>query len=106
MATTHIAFGKAGYIGGAVPIPALLFDSLSAATTQTMTPSGSSVQSTAAAPAGSSERPACRISSDTQVYVAVGASPHADAEPRILIPAGGVEYLMCNAGDKVAIMTG
>lgn len=105
MATTQIAFGKVGYGGASVDVPALVWGSGNAVTSETITPSGSNQQTTITAPR-IGERAVARIATDTAIYFALGASPDATtAASRVYLPAGGIEYVVCDAGDKVAVVT-
>ena len=46
-----------------------------------------------------------RVTTDTQCYIAFGASPTATANS-MLLPAFGVEYFGVNPGDKISVYDG
>lgn len=102
MALTQVVFGEVGDMGAGGMLPALIASSISS---ETIAPTGSNQMTTAVAPA-LGRRPCARVATDTAVYVAIGASPDAStAANRIYLPANAVEYIMCKAGDKLAVIT-
>lgn len=100
MAITQVMYTVVETIpGGVLPI---IRPSLS--TSETLTPSGSNQSTTATAGAGQT---ICRITTDTNIYVEVGASPDAtsDAGGRALVMAGQTEYFAVSLGHKAAVVT-
>jgi len=102
MALTHFAFSRGGYLGAGGIMPALDFDDI---VSEGIAPSGSNQQTTAEAP-NVGQRPLCLVSTDTAVYVAFGSSPNATtAASRVFVPANAVVGIICNVGDKAAVVT-
>ena len=104
MATTQFAFGPIGYNHGGGVIPHLLAAGI---VSQSLTPSGSPGATTAVAQTlGGNPRIACRVATDTAVYVSFGTAPNASNDAsRILVPANTVETVFVNAGDKGSVVT-
>ena len=106
MATTQISFGIVGQPVGR-EVPAMVAESV---VSESITPSGSNQQTTIAARGGDpvldERNTMARIATDTTVYVSFGSAPDAvnDAN-RLLIPAGGVEYLFVRPGYMAAVVT-
>jgi len=73
-------------------------------TTQVMTVSGSSVQSTAVGAGVTMLRLA--NSSAAHCHFSIGASPTASLTTSPMLPANAVEYVACAGGDKVAVIRG
>ena len=75
------------------------------AVSETITSTASNQQTTITAPA-LGHNPVALISTDTAVYVAIGANPNAlsGTTRRYLYPAGAVFAIGCAAGDKVAVV--
>lgn len=97
---TQFSFGLVGIGAQGGVIPAMINGTQ---TSETKTASGSSSPTTATAPAGdnSSRVPMARVSTTVDVYVSFGASPNATSDTnRIMVPAGGVEYVFVKTGDK------
>ena len=94
MALTQFAFGaveghfEAMYFAGV--------------TIETVTPSGTSGATTAAAHAAQN---ICRVSTDTAVYVTFGSSPTASSSAGLYMPANSVEYFRVKSADKGAVIT-
>lgn len=73
-------------------------------TTQVMTVTASSVQSTAVGAGVTILRLA--NGSAAHCHFAIGASPTASLTTSPMLPANAVEYVACNSGDKVAVIRG
>jgi len=73
-------------------------------TTQVMTVSGSSVQSTAVGAGVTMLRLA--NGSAAHCHFAIGASPTASLTTSPMLPANAIEYVACAGGDKVAVIRG
>ena len=73
-------------------------------TTQVMTVTASSVQSTAVATGVTILRLA--NGSAAHCHFAIGASPTASLTTSPMLPAGAIEYVACAGGDKVAVIRG
>ena len=73
-------------------------------TTQVMTVSATSVQSTAVGAGVTILRLA--NSSTAHCHFAIGASPTASLTTSPMLPANAVEYVACASGDKVAVIRG
>ena len=73
-------------------------------TTQVMTVTASSVQSTAVATGVTILRLA--NGSAAHCHFAIGASPTASVTTSAMLPANAVEYVACAGGDKVAVIRG
>ena len=71
-------------------------------TTQIMTVTTSSVQSTAVAAGVTMLRLA--NSSGVHLHFAIGASPTASITTSPMLPGNAVEYVACASGDKVAVI--
>jgi hypothetical protein len=71
-------------------------------TTQIMTVTTSSVQSTAVGAGVTMLRLA--NSSGVHLHFAIGASPTASITTSPMLPANAVEYVACASGDKVAVI--
>ena len=71
-------------------------------TTQVMTVTTSSVQSTAVAAGVTMLRLA--NGGSTHCHFAIGASPTASLTTSPMLPANAVEYVACASGDKVAVI--
>lgn len=101
----HIEFSDAGDGSkGDGLLPVQVFDSRLAS--QTMTPTGSSVTSTAAAPAMGG-RAICMISNSdaTVAFIAIGQTPNAaTTTQRAMILPGMTRAFGCVTGDKVAVV--
>jgi len=69
---------------------------------ETVTPTGSSAATTAAAKASQN---VCRVATDTAVYVAFGTSPTASSSAGFYVPAGAIEYFRVGDGMKAAVIT-
>jgi hypothetical protein len=116
----QVAFAYIGYViqSGAVHV----VDNRLGVTTWNVTPTGSSQSSGSASPAvlaqpqgqsvtsgagGSGKRPFARVTTNCNIYFSVGPNPNALTDAGAMyLPAGGVEYVACNPGDAVAIVTG
>lgn len=73
-------------------------------TTQVMTVSGSSVQSTAVGAGVTMLRLA--NGSAAHCHFSIGASPTASLTTSPMLPANAIEYVACAGGDKVAVIRG
>lgn len=73
-------------------------------TTQVMTVSGSSVQSTAVGAGVTMLRLA--NGGGAHCHFAIGASPTASLTTSPMLPASSIEYVACSPGDKVAVIRG
>jgi hypothetical protein len=73
-------------------------------TTQVMTVSGSSVQSTAVGAGVTMLRLANGAAA--HCHFSIGASPTASLTTSPMLPANAVEYVACAGGDKVAVIRG
>jgi len=73
-------------------------------TTQVMTVTASSVQSTAVATGVTILRLA--NGSAAHCHFAIGSSPTASLTTSPMLPANAVEYVACASGDKVAVIRG
>ena len=73
-------------------------------TTQVMTVSGSSVQSTAVA----ANCTILRLANGgaAHCHFAIGSSPTASVTTSPMLPANAIEYVTCVGGDKVAVIRG
>lgn len=98
MAVTQFAFCQFRHQTG-VPAQAA---HAAGATFEIKTPSGSSGATTAAAVAGQT---ICRVSTDTAVYVAFGASPTASSTAGFYLPANASDCFIVQVGDKGAVIT-
>lgn len=97
MAVTHFAFGFAADKPQTI---------IGVTAYETKAPSSSSSATTAAATASAKGTAhICRVSTDTAVYVAFGASPTASATTGFYMPANSVDYFSINVGDKAAVKT-
>lgn len=94
MAVTQFAFGVVEGM-----FPSMYFGG---ATIETVTPSGTSAATTAAANAAQN---VCRVTTDTAIYVAFGATPTASSSAGLYVPAGSVEYFRVSSGNKAAVIT-
>lgn len=72
---------------------------------QNIVSSAANQVTTLGAPTGAGKRYA-RVATDTAIWVAVGAAPNAltQTTSRVMLPAGEVEYFLCNVADKVAVV--
>jgi hypothetical protein len=104
VATTQFVFGQLGYISAGGHVPALLWDSTMVC--ESKTPSASASATTAAAPElGGNPRVACRVATDTAVYVSFGSAPNASTDTdRVFLPAGAIDHFMVKAGDKASVV--
>ena len=94
MAVTQVAFGAVG-----TDVPSFF---VGGATVETLTPSGSSAASTAAAAAS---QMVCRVATDTQVYVSFGSAPNAGTDTvRFFMPANATRYFRVSTGHKGAVI--
>jgi hypothetical protein len=73
-------------------------------TTQVMTVTASSVQSTAVATGVTILRLA--NGSGAHCHFAIGSNPTASITTSAMLPANAVEYVACASGDKVAVIRG
>ena len=102
MALTHFVFSAVGEQSSGGLVPAMIGDTIQS---EGIAPTGSNQQTTGIAPL-LGRKVGLRVATDTAVYVAVGENPNATtAAARVYIPANTVEYIMCNAGDKAAVVT-
>ena len=102
MATTQIVFGKAGYLGSGGVLPVLDTYGL---VSETIVPSGSNQQTTLTAPL-LGQRPVCVITTDTAIFAVVAENPNAtNTSSRVYVPANSLFAVVCNAGDKAAVVT-
>lgn len=100
--TTQIIFGTAGDQSQGDMIPVLVFDTNLRA--EVIAPVAANTVSTIVAPA-TRGNPMCVVSTDTAVYVALGAAPDATvANRRVFVPAGRMWAMVCYAGDKAAVV--
>lgn len=95
MATTHFAFCA---INADMP----LVPYRTGMTGEVKTPTSSSSATTAAANASQN---VCRVTTDTQVYVAFAESPTATAAAGFMCPANSVSFFRVQSGDKAAVIT-
>lgn len=105
MATTQIVWGRAGSEIYGTPVP--VFNAISA-TSESITPSGANQVS--ASSNTSAQRAICRVSTDTQIYVAFGPALTVDAtvdtNPRFLVTANRAEMFEVAPGDYAAVTNG
>ena len=95
MTIASVSFGAVGGIVQAM--------SSSDVTSEIITPSGSSQQSTGSS---SQDKPIVRVASDVALYVSFGTSPNATNDAtRFYFPAGSTEYFVVGSGMKVALVT-
>ncbi len=73
-------------------------------TTQVMTVTGTSVQSTAVGAGVTMLRLA--NGGGAHCHFAIGASPTASLTTSPMLPASSIEYVACSPGDKVAVIRG
>lgn len=73
-------------------------------TTQVMTVSATSVQSTAVGAGVTMLRLA--NGGNSHCHFAIGASPTASLTTSPMLPASSIEYVACSPGDKVAVIRG
>lgn len=103
---THICFG---IITNTNDLPAVIGSTIHNG--QSMTEGGTSAASTGAAAnvAGySNGRVVCRVkvaADGAAIYATTGPSPTVTAANGVRLDPGDVEYIKCNVGDKVAIIT-
>lgn len=104
MALINITFGFVGGKGGRdTHSPTFRANGAS----QTITSASSSTQSTVSAPAVTERGvgvAALRLYSDVAMWYSVGADPTAVANTTIYLPAGSVEFVYADKGDKVAVL--
>ncbi len=100
MATTQLAFGKAGFAGDA-DVSSMLRKTI---VSETMTPTATTATSVNAALGAVGS--VVRIATDTLIYASFGPTPNAQTDAnRLMIPANTVELVFIEPGDKVAIVT-
>lgn len=103
MALTSFSFGKVGYTSGGGVIPALIVDG--DLVTEDIAPTGTTASTTAVAPEIGSLA-ACRVMTDTSVYISFGTAPNAGTDTnRILLLANQTITVLMPAGYKGAAIT-
>lgn len=104
MALTQFAFGRLASDNSSSLGPALLATSV---TVESVAPTGTAAATTATAPRVSgNSQVACRVATDTAVYVSFGSAPVASSDARkFFLPANSVEYFYIDSADKASVVT-
>lgn len=104
MALTSFSFGRYGYNIGGGAIEALVVDA--DLETEGIASSATNQTTTAVAPGGGTALAACRVATDTTVYVSFGSAPDAGTDAgRVLLIANTSMVFMVPAGYKGAVKT-